>query len=481
MIKKYKIFYIAIILILFLFITSTISFGKNGTVNTNELRLRAEPNTTSQIITYLYVGNEVEILETSNEWYKISYQGNEGYVRSDLLDVKEDNAEATTTNETPKIEENASAESETNQQTIIYPIQNTTKSNLKIYILPLITSTNISNIEQGKTVTVNQVVNNWAYISYENSKGWVRNALLQSLDMTTLEEKSSNTTITKGYINVSAANLRKTADTAGEILTTVALNTEVNISGEENGWYKVTYGQYNGYILKTLISETTVTTTTTSRSNEQSRTTTKTGYISVNIANIRTEANTKSTILTKLNQKDQIEIVGEENDFYKININNQTGYVAKRLTVDSLDKIISNNSLQVTTTDNATSNINITVNGNLPSGSAISDFAKKYLGYSYVWGGKSPSTGFDCGGFTSYVYSSLGYTKYTKYDGIEVAKTDLQPGDLIYFNNAVGHVGIYVGNGQFIHAANAERGVVIDTMTSGYYSEYYSYAKRMTE
>lgn len=78
-----------------------------------------------------------------------------------------------------------------------------------------------------------------------------------------------------------------------------------------------------------------------------------------------------------------------------------------------------------------------TSSGSSSNGEAIVNFAKQYLGYSYVWGGKSPETGFDCGGFTSYVYTSLGYKNCTKSDGIAVARANLQPGDLIYFNNAV--------------------------------------------
>lgn len=95
--------------------------------------------------------------------------------------------------------------------------------------------------------------------------------------------------------------------------------------------------------------------------------------------------------------------------------------------------------------------------------STISDnniiaYATNFLGTPYLWGGTSPSTGFDCSGFTQYVYAhfgiGLGRTTYDQInDGVEVAKSDLQPGDLLFFGkNGPTHMGMYVGNGTYIHA-----------------------------
>ena len=112
--------------------------------------------------------------------------------------------------------------------------------------------------------------------------------------------------------------------------------------------------------------------------------------------------------------------------------------------------------------------------------------AQQFLGYSYTYGGNSPSTGFDCSGFTSYVYSACGMdisrTSYSQaYDGVAV--DDLQPGDLLLFNNggggSIGHVGIYVGDGTFIHASNPTGGVKYDTINEGYYASYYAGARRI--
>ena len=113
------------------------------------------------------------------------------------------------------------------------------------------------------------------------------------------------------------------------------------------------------------------------------------------------------------------------------------------------------------------------------------------MNYKYVSGGKTPESGFDCSGFTKYVYKNFGYNLANVAAdqisvGIEVSKEDLKPGDLILFYNdsktKIGHTGIYVGNGDFIHAANAKRGVVYDNInTVSYYNERYVTARRIVQ
>ena len=122
------------------------------------------------------------------------------------------------------------------------------------------------------------------------------------------------------------------------------------------------------------------------------------------------------------------------------------------------------------------------------SGSDIVSTAQSYLGYNYVSGGSSPSSGFDCSGFTQYVYKQYGINlNRTAADlasnGTPISKDELQPGDLVLFSyygsGSIGHAGIYIGNGQMIHAANSKRGVVTDTINSGYYAENYVTARRL--
>jgi cell wall-associated NlpC family hydrolase len=98
--------------------------------------------------------------------------------------------------------------------------------------------------------------------------------------------------------------------------------------------------------------------------------------------------------------------------------------------------------------------------------------AMRYLGVPYVWGGASPS-GFDCSGFVMYVYAQLGvslphYTGAQWNMGVAVAQSDLQPGDLVFFDG-LGHVGIYIGGGQYVHAPQTGDVVKVSSMSRGGY------------
>ncbi len=106
------------------------------------------------------------------------------------------------------------------------------------------------------------------------------------------------------------------------------------------------------------------------------------------------------------------------------------------------------------------------------SASNIIAYASNFLGTPYLWGGTSPSTGFDCSGFTQYVYAhfgiKVGRTTYDQInDGYQVSKDELQAGDLVFFgkNNDPNHMGIYVGNNTYIHAPRTGDVIKISAMT----------------
>lgn len=119
----------------------------------------------------------------------------------------------------------------------------------------------------------------------------------------------------------------------------------------------------------------------------------------------------------------------------------------------------------------------------------IANFAMSFIGYPYVYGAESPSTGFDCSGLMYYVFKEFGYNLHRvaddqmENDGYAVSRRDLQVGDLVFFGSGsyADHVGMYIGNNNFVHAANPSSGVRISSMNETYYAERYLCARRIID
>jgi cell wall-associated NlpC family hydrolase len=118
----------------------------------------------------------------------------------------------------------------------------------------------------------------------------------------------------------------------------------------------------------------------------------------------------------------------------------------------------------------------------VPLGDKVAKYAKHLLGARYVWGGSSPASGFDCSGLVRYVYGHFGvrlaHSSFAQFtSGIRVSRGALKPGDLVFFDG-LGHVGIYVGSGRFIHAPHSGTRVRIESL-GGWYSNGYDGARRL--
>ena len=118
----------------------------------------------------------------------------------------------------------------------------------------------------------------------------------------------------------------------------------------------------------------------------------------------------------------------------------------------------------------------------VPLGDKVVKYAKHLLGVRYVWGGSSPASGFDCSGLVRYVYGHFGvrlaHSSFAQFtSGFRVSRSALKPGDLVFFDG-LGHVGIYVGSGRFIHAPHSGSRVRIESL-GGWYSNGFDGARRL--
>ncbi len=410
----------AVVIISLFFINMSLA-ANTAKVNVETANLRETADESGKILEQLSIGQEIEILEKQSDWYKVKAKGITGYVRADLVSVPNEEKNSTQTNNVTDIQIATNNQNEENnlidtqEKNIQIGEKYKIVKDIKLKIVPVINATDIIEVKQDEEVTVTEIINDWICVETTTTKGWLRKENLkteetkQEEQTAQAEEKTSEETSTKTlYINTETANLRKTASTASEVVTTLSLNSAVNVISEENGWSKVKVGDKEGYISSSLLSD---------KRQETSRS------------------------MTKFREK----------------------------TAEESNK-----------TENTS---NVASSGN---GSSVVATANQYIGSRYIYGGTDPS-GFDCSGFTSYVYKrygvSLSRTAAGQYsNGVAVSKGELQPGDLVMFGKSgINHVGIYIGGGKMIHAANPSRGVTTDTINSGYYGTNYVGARRILQ
>ena len=436
--KKAK---IGLIILAFIILTiSTKVYATNGKANQETVRMRKEASTESSVVTLISLDEEVEVLSEEGEWYKIKYKTYTGYVRKDMLDVDGKTETAQNTNS-----ENTTSSEEIKDK-IEIGYTGTIASKLDLKLVPSITSSNINTIEENSKITIKDIINKWSYVETDNKSGWVLTSKIKVSEQKNEEVKPEDN-------KEQAVEETKKED-----------NTEKTTSKGET---------------KT----------------EEKKKTEVTKYVSAETLNMRETANNNAKLINQLKVNTKVTVLETEGTWSKIKVNGKTGYVAskylsdKKVDVTSRSEEISRGK-ENTQTENTSSKNESSTQGtsSSASGNNIVAYAKKYMGYKYVSGGSSPSTGFDCSGFTSYVYKQCGISisrssSTQASNGTAVSKSNLQPGDLVIFNNrantSIGHVGIYIGGNTFIHAGNSGTGVITTSLSDSYYSARYVTGRRI--
>ena len=267
-----------------------------------------------------------------------------------------------------------------------------------------------------------------------------------------------------GVVGTGGLRLRAKPSTDAEILASAGIGDSVVIIRQEGDWYLVDYNLIVGYMHKDYL-------TTYDRWNvELGNAIVESGNV-----NLRSAPDINSELLATLSQGETAYIIGFNCGWYKVQYEGLTGYIRSDL---------------VALMEAPKLNAQITV-GKPPvvetTGQKIVALAQDYMGVPYVWGGTTPK-GFDCSGFTQYVFKQMGYTiKRTAAQQLTngYSVSDLKVGDLVFFTNtyatsaAASHVGIYMGDDLFIHAAGG--GVKITSLDHEYYAPRYIGARRIVE
>ena len=271
----------------------------------------------------------------------------------------------------------------------------------------------------------------------------------------TAHTMAADIAIGAGCTTGSSLRMRAETSTSSEIITTLDKSVAVAILDDTTeGWYQVAYNGKTGYVSADYLLM------------DQDNVFETYGRVNGDGVNVRSGASTEAEVLASVNTGTIVTVNGLVDGWYDVTCQYGTkGYIRS----DFLDL-----------TKDATSST--------ASGSGIVDTAMKHLGTRYSYGGASPS-GFDCSGFTMYVYSQHGYSlphtatgQWQSGLGSRVYSIgELQPGDLVFFNDpsrnagkSCSHAGIYISSGQFIHSSSSKsNGVIISDLTSGYYNTYF--------
>ena len=254
----------------------------------------------------------------------------------------------------------------------------------------------------------------------------------------------------------------------GEIITTLSQDTMVAVLNNSSSWYKVAVNGQEGYVSGEFL--------TGSLTTDFSLGTAK--IVCDTTVNFRSQPNTSSSVLASLRNGTVVSVTGVQGGWFKVTYNGQKGYVHPDYlsfsNVQGSGSTGSSGSSSITPPSNS-----VSYNGSSEKRAAVLEYAAQFLGTPYVYGGSTPS-GFDCSGFTSYVFKntvgSIPRVAQAQFDATtRVSMDELLPGDLVFFGSSassISHVGIYVGNNQFIHSPHTGDVVKYDSLTGSYASRF---------
>ena len=365
-----------------------------GSVNGNNVNVRSESNTNSDVITKYGEGQAVNIIGYENDFFKVDIDGAQLYIAVDFVDILK--ANGTIDGDSVNVRASAAMDSAV-----------------------------LGKLNDSDEVVVVGCSDGWLKIEYNDSVAYISENFVKGEFV--------------GYIsgNMEAPAVVAVAETVEPAPVEAAVvQNEVEVKTVEPS--ESLYG---------IISS-------------------ETGL------RLRSEANIESKVLTLIPSGVALDIIGQKQDWLKVNFAGYEGYVSEEF---------------VTLNYGAKPESNIS-----GKAQAVIDYGKQFLGTPYKWAGNDLTKGVDCSGFVYNVYKHFGVSLNRSSasmagDGYAVSKSELQAGDIILFdttgsnNGGISHVGIYMGDGRFIHSSSSTRtwGVVISSLSEEYYVKAYVMARRV--
>lgn len=259
-------------------------------------------------------------------------------------------------------------------------------------------------------------------------------------------------------------NIRSEANTNSKVLGKLYRNGTAKILETEGDWLKIKSGNVTGYIKSDYLI------TGSEVYDMVDKVKTKLATVNANVLNVRAKASTNSSILTKIPKGDKLEVLQEDNDWIKVSVGSKVGFVSadyvnvktdfkQAISIEEeQERLRLEKEKQEAEVNKAVSSLR----------QQIVNYALRFKGNPYRWGGTSLTRGADCSGFTQSVFKKFGIyiprtSRAQANSGRRVSMDNIQPGDLIFYtkNGRINHVVIYIGNGKVIGAASRKEGITI--------------------
>ncbi len=431
-----------------------------GVTDSVNVRTKAEIN--SAVAFKVVNENEVSIIGGTGDWFKIVHEGKTGYVFKQYVSIGAEGGASTILSE------------------VVDPFKaSITSSSLKVRSGPSTGYDVITTINKGTTFTVLGKSGSWYYIELSSgTKGYASSEYIK--------KGSGYSTCT---VNASGSvNVRKGPGTTYNIVTTVKKGEVVTLLDDSAAWYKIkTASGKEGYISGEYVKL-----GGSLNSNDPSvlkpSGTFKSGSQGNDVVTIQNRLKTLGYFTGTATGYYGSATVASVKAFQSANGLSADGACGTK----TLDKLFSSSAIKKSQSGSVGDTSGPAGNTGTALGKQIAEYSKNFLGVPYVLGGNGPKT-FDCSGFTKYVYAHFGIsiprTAYTQgyWDkGTKITSISaLQIGDLVFFNtmgdsDLCDHAGIYLGNGQIIHASSGSaRKVVISNFSQSYYKSNFSWGRRV--
>ena len=432
----------------------------NIATTTGDVNLRKTASWSGDIIAVVSTGEKVTVISKDSDWTKVSYKNNEGYVPTSYLSFSTSGGNNENNSETP-----SNGITETNMSSKGKVVKIASNDVLNVRKEPNGDATKVATLKLNQVVDITKKTSNgWYKISVDGVEGYVNWNYIEIIE-------DSNTQDCIEYITTDRVNLRNTKSwSSTAVILTIEKNEAVDVLEKDSDWAKVSYSNKIGYVPVNYIKL--VGNDTGNQNPSVSDKVGKIGTVNTSNLNIRSGPSTSYAIISKVYNGDTILIKEvSSNGWYKVET---TSGIIGWCSGDYISNIREGSLPSYGNTDYEKINNVLKV-------------AREQLGKPYVYGATGPDS-FDCSGLTSYVFKNgAGITlprtsKDQSTAGRYVSKSELQPGDLIFFNTSgsgISHVGIYIGNDEMIHAPSSGKNVEVTKITSNYWASKYVTARRI--